>query len=280
MPGSDKITASSLRFVRSHAWFRQNHGFPSSFCPKSYQVQTNLRLPLFVLSEVMPSSDKFTASPLRFVRSHTRFRQNHNFLSSFCPKSHQVQTKSQLPLFVLSEVTSSSDKFTASPLRFVRSHAWFRQNHGFLSSFCPKSHQVRTNSRLPLFVLSEVTPGSDKITASPIRFVRSHAWFRQSHSFSSSFCPKSHRVRTKSRLPLFVLSEVTPGSDKITASPLRFVRSHAWFRQNPNLLHLKLSEIKVNTLALFQATYNILLYPIPTHRKTTPIQEWLSFILL
>ncbi len=152
--------------------------------------------------------------PARFFRSYTEFGQNLGFSSSFCPKSCLVQTKSWLLLFVLSEITSGSDKILAFPLRFVRSHALFRQNPCFSSSFCPKSHQVQTKSWLFLFVLSEATLGSDKTPASLLRFVRSHTEFGQKLLLPSSFCPKSLQVRTKSRLCLFVLSKATPSSDK------------------------------------------------------------------
>ena len=212
-------------------------------------VQTKPMLPLLILSEVMPGSDKISASslgfvrsqpgsdkiaasPLGFVRSHTEFRQNlclssgfcpkshgfgqnRYFLSWFCPKSYRVQTKSLPALLVLSEVIPSSDKISAYPLGFVRSHTEFRQN----------------------------------LDASSLGFVRSHTGFRQNRGQPSWFCPKPYRVQTKS-LPilrvlsevttgsdkidtsLLVLSEVIPSSDKISAYPRGFVRSHNGFGQN------------------------------------------------
>jgi hypothetical protein len=63
--------------------------------------------------------------------------------------------------------------------------------------------------------LSEVAPGSDKITAGAASFVRSNSRFGQKHSRSRKFCLKSPKVRTKSQQEPPVLSEVAPGSDKI-----------------------------------------------------------------
>ncbi len=112
-------------------------------------------------------------------------------------------------------------------LTLVRSPDNFGHNLGFLALPCPKFTQLRTQSRLFGFPLSEVLTTSDTISAFWLSLVRSSLNFGHNLGFSAFRCPKFSLLRTQSRLFGSTLSEVSTTSDTIWlfGSPLSEVHS-------------------------------------------------------
>ncbi|MBT2692035.1 hypothetical protein J7E32_03390 [Bacillus sp. ISL-55] len=99
------------------------------------------------------------------------FGQLSSCSSKSCPKYGQVRTTFQLLKQKLSEVRPSSDNFSATQAKAVRSKAKFGQLSGQANKSCPKQGQVRTTFRPLKRKLSKVGAGSDKIPATQAEIV-------------------------------------------------------------------------------------------------------------
>ena len=231
-PDSDKTTFRARGFVWSDARFGQNHVPSLRFCLKRCQVRTKTCSGHEILSEVKPGSDKIKSRAWDFVWRDARFGQNNVPSKVFCLKWCRFRTKQLSERGILSEVMQVSDKTASKVWDFVWSEARFGQNHVPGMGFCLKSCQVRTKQLSEQGILSEVKPGSDKITSQAWDFVWSEARFRQNNLPSKVFCLKWSPVRTKSCSGHEILSEEMPGSDKIMFRAWDFVWSDARFGQN------------------------------------------------
>jgi hypothetical protein len=183
------------------------------------------------LSEVCSSSDSFSSSTTKPVRSWLGFGQLFLFHHQSCTKLALVRTAFPLPPLNLSEVGSGSDSFSSSTTKPVRSWLWFGQLFLFQDQTCPKVALVRTAFPLPPLNLSEVGSGSDSFSSSTTKPVRSWLWFGQLFLFHHQTCPKLALVRTAFPLPRPNLSEAGSSSDSFSSSTTKPVQSWLWFGQ-------------------------------------------------
>ncbi|NKE07356.1 hypothetical protein [Mesobacillus selenatarsenatis] len=205
-PTSDKFSPGLPHFVRTCPYFRQILVGASPFCLNLHLLQTKPRLGFPFLSELAPTSDKFSPGLPHFVRTCPYFRQILAGASPFCLNLHLLQTKSHLSFLILSEPAPTSDKITPELSHFVRTCTYFRQILAGASPFCLDLHLLQAKPRLGFPFLSELAPTSDKITPELSHFIRTCTYFRQILAGASPFCPNLHPLKQIALLTLILTS--------------------------------------------------------------------------
>jgi hypothetical protein len=141
------LTLSSPKPVRTRGYFGQLFSFPPETCPNSELLQTAFLLLPLNLSEHEATSDSFSPSSPKPVRTPRYFGQLFSFPPETCPNSELLQTAFLLLPLNLSEHEATSDSFSPSSPKPVRTPRYFGQLFSFPPETCPNSDTKRKPSR-------------------------------------------------------------------------------------------------------------------------------------
>jgi hypothetical protein len=188
-------------------------------------VQSAFSLSHAKLSELRSTSDNFSTSTTKPVRTRGYFRQLFPFFCQTCPNLTLLRTAFLLLTPNLSKIGSTLDSFSSSHTKPVLTRGCFGQLFPFFHQTCPNWTLLR--SAFPILPpnLYELEATLDSFSSSHTKPVRTGGYFGQLFLFSHQTCPNWRLLWTAFPLLPSKLSKHKAASDSFSFSSVKPVQN-------------------------------------------------------